>query len=138
MATSAKKKNADAPLIMVVEDDRAYASVFERKLKMEGFNVVVSNTSEGVVDLVAKQPPSLMLLDLVLPGKSGFELLEELRADKKNDHIKIIISSNLSQSVDRQKATHAGADDYFIKSNISVNEMVERVKRALSQKSARL
>ena len=117
--------------ILVVEDDRAYAHVFERKLAMENFEVKVSNGADNISDLVASFKPDLMILDLVLPGKSGFDIIEEVRSGPQGKMIIIIIASNLSQDSDRDKAMAAGANDYFIKSNISVNEMVDRVKKAV-------
>ena len=134
---STSKKTSVTPskgvLIFVVEDDRAYANVFERKLTMEGFSVVVHQSTEGVLERLEGEKPVLILLDLVLPGKSGFDLLREIRADKRFNDIKIIISSNLSQPVDQKRAIETGADDYFIKSNVSIQEMVERVKRVIAK-----
>ena len=134
---STNKKVSAGPkkgtLIFVVEDDRAYANVFERKLTMEGFSVVVHHSTEGVLEQLEGEKPALILLDLVLPGKSGFDLLREIRADKRFNDIKIIISSNLSQPVDQKKAIETGADDYFIKSNVSIQEMVSRVKGVIAK-----
>jgi DNA-binding response OmpR family regulator len=127
------EKVAHGTLVYVVEDDRAYANVFERKLTIEGFSVVVCNSADGVLERILKKKPAVMLLDLVMPGKSGFDLLQEIRADKTLDNVKIIISSNLSQPVDQKKAIETGADDYFIKSNISIQEMVERVKGVIAK-----
>ena len=134
---STSKKTPASPqkgaLIFVVDDDHAYANVFERKLTMEGFSVVVHNSTDGVLERLEGEKPVLILLDLVLPGKSGFDLLREIRADKRFNNIKIIISSNLSQPVDQKKAIDTGADDYFIKSNVSIQEMVERVKSVIAK-----
>ena len=134
-STSEKKPGTagKSALVVVVEDDRAYANVFERKLTMEGFSVTVYNSTEGVIDAITQEKPAVMLLDLVLPGKSGFDLLQEIRADQRFKDVKIIISSNLSQPVDQKKAIETGADDYFIKSNVSIQEMVERVKGVIAK-----
>jgi DNA-binding response OmpR family regulator len=94
---------------------------------MENFEVKVSNGAENISAIVDAFEPDLMILDLVLPGKSGFEIIEEVRSGAHGKIIIILIASNLSQESDREKAIAAGADDYFIKSNVSVNEMVERV-----------
>jgi DNA-binding response OmpR family regulator len=119
--------------VLVVEDDRAYSKVFQRKLTMQNFDVSVSNGLEDIVEIVGSIEPDVLILDLVLPGKSGFEIIEDLRASAHGGLI-ILVASNLSQSSDKEKALSAGANDYFIKSNISVNEMVERVKNAINEK----
>ena len=125
-ATIKKKK------VLVVEDDAAYANVYQRKLTKEGYEVVIEPNGEHVVRAVEREKPDLILLDLVLPGKNGFIVLQELRSRKEFDRIRIIIASNLGQDVDIEKAKSAGADDYFIKSNISVSEMIDRVKKVLA------
>jgi DNA-binding response OmpR family regulator len=136
-AEKTTNSSSNGSLVFVVEDDRAYAKVFERKLQMEGFSVLVWNSTEGVIDSLTKEKPSVILLDLVLPGKSGFDLLQEIRAEKRFNDIKVIISSNLSQPVDQKKAIETGADDYFIKSNVSIQEMIERVKHVIAEPSKR-
>lgn len=117
--------------ILVIEDDVAYANVYQRKLSKEGYEVVVEQSGEAAIELAKKRHPDLILLDLVMPGKNGFEVLQELRADPELKNVKIIVASNLSQDVDIEKAKKAGADDYFIKSNVSVPEMVQLVKESI-------
>lgn len=119
--------------ILVVEDDTAYANVYMRKLSKEGYNVVIEGNGDKAMGRVREKKPDLILLDLVMPGKNGFEVLQEIRSHKEFDGIKIIVASNLSQDIDIEKAKHAGADDYFIKSNVSVPEMIQKVKTVLSK-----
>ena len=117
--------------ILVIEDDIAYANVYQRKLTKEGYEVQIQPDGAKAMETVRSFRPNLILLDLVLPGKTGFEILQELRSDTEFNSIKIIVASNLSQNVDVEKAKGSGADDYFIKSNVSVPEMIQKVKSAL-------
>ena len=126
-----KKSSKGKKTILVVEDDMAYANVYRRKLSKEGYDVVIEGNGDKVLGVVREKKPDLILLDLVMPGKNGFEVLQEIRSHKEFDSIKIIVASNLSQDIDIEKAKHAGADDYFIKSNVSVPEMIQKVKNTL-------
>ena len=73
--------------------------------------------------------PDLVLLDLIMPGKNGFEVLEEMKADKDLKNIPVIILSNLGQESDVDKGKSLGAEDYLIKSDISMKEVIETIKR---------
>ncbi|MBI2577958.1 MAG: response regulator [Candidatus Wildermuthbacteria bacterium] len=126
-----KKNSKGKKTILVVEDDTAYANVYRRKLSKEGYDVVIEGNGDKALGVVREKKPDLILLDLVMPGKNGFEVLQEIRSHKEFDNIKIIVASNLSQDIDIEKAKHAGADDYFIKSNVSVPEMIQKVKNTL-------
>jgi len=80
---------------------------------------------------VNKKSPDLIVLDLVMPLKDGFETLKELKADDRFKNIPVIVVSNLGQEDDIKKAKTLGAIDYFVKANISLNEMVDIVKKHL-------
>ena len=88
---------------------------------------VVGN-GEEVLKVARARKPDLMLLDLVMPIKNGFEVLTELQQDKKYKGIPVIVLSNLGQDSDMAKAKALGAVDYFIKSNTSMKEVIEKVK----------
>lgn len=120
-------------LICVVEDDAAYSRVYKSKLESEGFGVEIITEGEKVMASLRKKRPDLLVLDLVMPGKNGFEVLKEIRADKKFKNLKVIIASNLSQESDREKAGRLGVSDFFVKADISVSEMVEKIKAGLKE-----
>lgn len=117
--------------ILIAEDDAFYAHPYELKLMKEGFDVQVVENGEAAIRAAQKRTPDLILLDLMMPVKDGFETLRELKADKKFTHVKTIVFSNLGQEEDRKKAADLGADDYFVKAEISLQEMVKKVRDEL-------
>lgn len=124
MAESTKQK-----YIMVAEDDKYYANIFKLKLSKEGYRVAVVGDGAQVLALLKKEKPNLILLDLIMPVKDGFETLRELKADKSLEDVNVIVISNLGQKEDVEKAKKLGAIDYLVKANVSVQEMVEKVKK---------
>lgn len=117
--------------ILVAEDEQDFVKVYQLKLSQEGFNIIVAHNGEEAVNLAKANKPDLILLDLIMPVKDGFQVLKELKSDEKLKHIKVVVFSNLGQEDDEVKAKALGASDYFIKSNISIYEMVEKVKSFL-------
>lgn len=118
-------------LIYVVEDDLAYSRVYKSKLESEGFVVVLITEGEKVMSFLRKKRPDLLVLDLVMPGKNGFEILKDIRADKKLKNLKVVVASNLSQETDKERAKQYEISDFFVKADISVSEMVEKIKNSL-------
>lgn len=120
MADKAKK-------ILIVEDEKAIAKALKLKLEHEGYEAVVNNSGAGVVDIIKKEKPALMLLDLVMPKVDGFAVLEKLKEEKI--HIPVIVLSNLSQEEDEKKAKALGAKEFFVKSNVLLNDVVDHVAK---------
>lgn len=115
--------------LLVVEDEKAIASALSLKLKKEGFNVLCAYDGLEALECMRKEKINLVLLDLIIPKVDGFGVL----AGMKKEGIKLptIVSSNLSQKEDIEKALSLGAIDYFIKSDTSITEVVNHVKNAL-------
>lgn len=114
--------------ILVIEDDRFLRKVYESKLPKEGFKILVMpNGKEGLAAL-KKERPDLVLLDLIMPIMTGFEVLEAVKKDKKLSNIPILVMSNLGQEEDIARAKSLGAVDFLIKSNLSIKEVVEKIK----------
>ena len=113
---------------MVAEDDKFYSGVYKIKLTAEGYDVGLAKNGEEVIKLAKERMPDLLLLDLIMPVKDGFTTLSELKKDKKLKNIKVIIMSNLGQEEDINKAKTLGASEYLIKSNYSLQEMVDKIK----------
>jgi DNA-binding response OmpR family regulator len=119
----AKKK------ILIIEDEKPIARALELKFIHAGFSAQsVINGEEGIA-LLQKNTFDLVLLDLVMPKMDGFHVLEQIKELKLNTPV--IILSNLSQAEDEKKAKQLGARDFFIKSNIPIANIVERVKNIL-------
>ena len=117
--------------ILVAEDDRAYAHIYEVKLTQEGFDVTIAADGEQALVAAKKHRPDLILLDLIMPGKDGFETLHDLKKDPNLASIPVIAFSNLGQDEDIERTKKLGVADYLIKTNLSVHEMVEKVKEHL-------
>lgn len=119
--------------ILLCEDEEFVARSYIRKLELEGYEVVHVSDGEEALTAIRTLIPDLVLLDLMMPTKSGFEVLAELQAD--NDpvilKIPIIVASNLGQQSDKDEATRLGAVDFLIKSNISLKELAEKVRTHL-------
>lgn len=115
--------------ILLVEDEKAISKALQMKLINEGFEVIPAYDGEEAVSIFSAGGIDLVLLDLIIPKKDGFSVLEEIR--NRDRDVPIIISSNLSQQNDLEKAKNLGASDYFIKSDTSIVEVVGHVKKFL-------
>lgn len=117
--------------VLIVEDEELLAKVLKEKFEKESFDVVVASDGAEVLPLAEKNSPDLILLDLILPKKSGFEVLAELKADPELKIIPVIVLSNLGQDEEIKSALNLGAADYLVKTEHPINEVVEKVKQQL-------
>lgn len=118
--------------ILVVEDDKFLRKVYESKLPKEGFQVISANDGEAGLEAMRKEKPDLVLLDLIMPKMTGFDVLVEVQKDAGLKKIPILVLSNLGQEEDMVKAKALGAKDFFIKSNFSIKEVVDKIKQHLT------
>ena len=116
--------------ILIAEDEKPMANALSLKLSSAGFEITLVYDGEAAVTAAKKAPFDLIILDLVMPVKDGFFVLEELK--KLKISTKVIVSSNLSQEEDIKRAKELGASDYFIKSDTSLAEIVDKVKLAVT------
>ena len=116
-----------AKSILLAEDDRFLRRACETKLKQAGFNVRVAVDGEEALTMAREQSPDLLLLDLLMPRRDGLSVLATLRGDPKTKEIPVVIMSNSSKDLERQKAASLGVVDYWIKSNLSLQELCDRV-----------
>lgn len=117
--------------ILIVEDDDFILDVYEKKLALEGYSIAIARNGNEAMELIRKRRPDLLLLDIMLPLKDGFQVLKEIREDEELTDIRVIVMSNLSQNKDMARAKELGVTDYIVKSNISLPDMVERVRKAM-------
>lgn len=120
-----------AKKILFIEDESALQRAVTGILAQEGFEVRSALTGEAGLQLARKELPDLILLDLVLPEKDGFSVLDELKKDPATMRIPVIIMSNLERSEDVQKALERGATTYLVKMNYKLEEVVEKIKHTL-------
>ncbi|MDP2910267.1 MAG: response regulator [bacterium] len=117
-----------AKKILVVEDDKFLRELISQKLLKEGYDIVEAVDGEKGIENARKERPDLVLLDLILPGIDGFEVLAKLKADPKLSNIPVIILSNLGQKTDIEKGIEMGAVDYLIKAHFTPGEIIEKIK----------
>lgn len=118
--------------ILLVEDDSFLSSLLKNRLQKEGFDIVLAKDGDEAVNYLTNIKPDLLLLDLILPKKTGFEVMEELRSNPQlqgNVNLPIIVISNLGQQEDITKSRQLGAIEYYIKAKVSIDELVEKIKQ---------
>lgn len=118
--------------IALVEDDHFLSKVLAFRLREEGFDVAVAADGEEAIKVIKKDKPNLVLLDLLLPKKSGFDVLAEIKADENTKKIPVIILSNLGQQTDIDKGIQLGAIDYLVKANFGIKDIVAKIKERLA------
>ena len=119
--------------ILVVEDDDALASVYTTRLEAEGFNIRRVSNGEEALSAALAYRPDLVLLDIMMPKVSGFDVLDILRNTPDTAGVKIIMLTALSQEGDKQRAQNLGVDDYLVKSQVVISDVVDRIKAHLGQ-----
>jgi len=117
--------------ILIVEDDKFLRELISRKLSGEGFDALEAVDGEEGIKKIKEGKPDLVLLDLILPGIDGFEVLARLREDPEISSIPVIILSNLGQREEVEKGLKLGAIDYLIKAHFTPGEIIEKIKNAL-------
>lgn len=118
--------------ILIVEDDTFLAGIYANKFEREGFNVVLAVDGEAGLKSAKKEHPDIILLDILLPKLDGFEVLEQLKAEKDLHAIPVILLTNLGQKEDVDKGLKLGAADYLIKAHFMPAETVDKVKKVLA------
>ncbi len=117
--------------ILLVEDDIALASVYRSRLELEDFNLREVNNGEQALQAAKEFKPDLILLDAMMPKISGFDVLDILRHTPETANIRVIMLTALSQPKDKERAESLGVDDYLVKSQVVIGDVVERVKHHL-------
>jgi len=114
--------------ILLVEDDTALSNVYKSRLEMEGFDTHTVNNGEDALSAALEIKPDLILLDAMMPKISGFDVLDILRNTPETADMKIIMLTALSQPKDKERAETLGVNDYLVKSQVVISDVVERVK----------
>lgn len=120
-------------IIFVAEDDAFLANAYKSSLANAGFDVTVVSDGNALLELLKKKKqPALILLDLVMPVKDGFETLKDLKSDESLADIPVIVASNLGDKDDITKGIALGAKDYIVKTDTSVEELIRKVTTTIS------
>lgn len=120
--------------ILIVEDDKFLRELIAKKLMREGYEVEEAIDGEDGIKKTREIMPDLILLDLILPGIDGFEVLRKVKEDEKTASIPVVILSNLGQKDEIEKGLNLGAVDFLIKAHFTPEEIVEKIKLVLSKK----
>ena len=120
--------------ILIIEDDEFLRALTAKRLEKEGFKINVVVDGDNAVNTALEQKPNLILLDLLLPGIDGFEVLRRLKANEALKSTPVIVFSNLGQREDIEKAEKLGADDFMIKANFTLDDVVGKINSVLSKK----
>jgi sigma-B regulation protein RsbU (phosphoserine phosphatase) len=118
--------------ILIAEDDKFLSSAYRLKLTKAGFEVTIASDGQQLLDILKNYFPDLILLDLVMPIVDGFDALKEIRANPKFKSIPIIVASNLGQKEDSDRAKALGATDFVIKSDLSLDMLIEKINKLIS------
>lgn len=113
--------------ILIIEDDLFFQKFYAQKLREKGFEVDAAQDGEEGMTLAKKIKPDLILLDIIMPKKDGFEVLENLSSDKELQSIPVLVFSTLSQDEDVQRAKKLGARDFVNKSLLDLNVLLEKI-----------
>jgi len=117
--------------ILVVEDDKFISNAYKIKLNSEGYQVKNAYNGVEAIEMLKNFYPDLIILDLVMPIKNGFEVLKDLKKNKKLLSIPIIVATNLGEDQYIVKAKEMGATDYILKSEMSLDDLVKKIKSLL-------
>jgi DNA-binding response OmpR family regulator len=119
-------------IVMVVEDDLFLAQLLSNRLSREGISVIRAGDGEEALSLLKNTKPDLILLDIILPKKSGFEVMEEIQRNPLLKRAPIVIISNLGQDDDISRGRQLGAVEYYVKAKVSIEDLVIKVQELLA------
>lgn len=117
--------------ILLIEDDMFMRRLYSQAFTLEGFNIATAESGEDGMLQIYKDPPSLILLDVMMPGMNGLEVLEKLKIDPKTKDIPVVMLTNLSGKLEESTALKKGAKKYLVKSEYEPKRVVEIVRELL-------
>lgn len=117
--------------ILIAEDDKFLSKILATKVAKEGYEVAIALDGEEALEKIKSEHPDAIFLDLIMPKKTGFEVLEEMKKDGLVDKIPVIVISNLGQTDDVQRSLNLGAKDYVIKADTPIDEIVGKIEKYL-------
>lgn len=114
--------------ILLVEDDGALAGVYQSRLELEGFEVKHVANGEEALSMAVDFRPDLIVLDAMMPKIDGFDVLDILKNTPETMNVRVIMLTALSQPKDKLRAESLGADDYLVKSQVVISDVVDRIR----------
>ncbi len=123
------EQNTQGKVIVIAEDEGALSGVLKNKLTRHGFVVEVAEDGVQAIEKITSLRPALVLLDLIMPNKNGFQVLEEIKGNAALSTIPMVVFSNLNQEEDREKAKALGAVDFWVKSDIAITDVIAKISQ---------
>ncbi len=117
--------------VLVVEDNPSLRQTLSEFLEADGFGVITASDGEEAINLAQNNSPDIILLDIILPKKDGFEVIKTLKNDDRTKDMPIVLLTNLGSLSDIQKALDLGATTYLVKGDYQLKEIVEKIKDIL-------
>lgn len=114
--------------VLLVEDDTSLSSVYRARLELEGFDVREVHDGEDALTATLEYKPDIILLDAMMPKINGFDVLDILRNTPETANVRVIMLTALSQAKDKERAESLGVDEYMVKSQVVISDVVARVK----------
>lgn len=118
--------------ILLVEDDPFLIDIYSQKLTKAGFKVEVAQNGKSALESLQKRKPQLVILDIVLPGIEGWEVLRKIKKDRSLANLKVVVLSNLGQKEEVEKGLKLGAVKYLIKAHYTPSEVVREIKKVIN------
>jgi len=135
--TAASKKNDPVPAlkkkILWVEDDSFLTDIIAQKLLGENWNLLYANEGTRALAMAHKEQPDVIILDILLPGMDGLEVLEKLKADETTRHIPVIMFSNFDDKEKVEKSKTLGAEGFFVKAMVTLETIVAEIQKVVSR-----
>jgi len=119
--------------VLLVEDDVALRDIYSARFTAENYEVVTASDGEMALTQAVKEKPELIILDVMMPKISGFDVLDILRATPETKDTKVIMMTALSQTADVDKGKSLGADEYLVKSEVTLTDVIEKAKEVLAR-----
>lgn len=130
-ASGYNKPMDDKKKILLVEDDTTLAEVYRSRLELEGFETKLVTNGEDALSAIQEYKPDLVLLDAMMPKISGFDVLDIIRNTPATANTRVIMLTALSQPKDKERAENLGVDEYLVKSQVVIGDVIARVKHHL-------
>ncbi len=122
-----------AKKILIVEDEEILSDLLQKRLKKEGYGVLLARNGEEGLKMIKKERPNLVLLDVIMPKMSGFQVMEEMNKEENLKKIPVIIISNSGQPVEIGRAQELGAKDWLIKTEFDPEEVLKKVVKQIGK-----
>ena len=122
-----------AKKILLIEDEEIMLNILQRKLTQENYEVLIARDGQEGLEVMEKELPDLVLLDIIMPKKGGFEVMEEMGKIPKLKNIPVIIVSNSGQPVELDRARKLGAKDWLIKTEFDPQEVIDKVVKQIGK-----